>query len=149
MRQAGMQLRQWAYISVQQSAQHVRVLQVQKALGAQYAIGFDITAACSGFVVALITAAQFIRTGARKNVVVVGADALSRYIDWNDRGAPHRIRLARWAWGTRAALQRGRPRLQLALCSCAQLPQDGVPRALPHGLHVMRWQDAMRVASAA
>jgi 3-oxoacyl-[acyl-carrier-protein] synthase III len=64
--------------------------QIQEALGAKFAIAFDISAACSGFVVALNTAAQFIRTGARKNIVIVGADALSRYIDWTDRGA-HRI----------------------------------------------------------
>jgi 3-oxoacyl-[acyl-carrier-protein] synthase III len=49
-------------------------------------VAFDMTAACSGFVVALLTAVQFIRTGARKRVVVVGADALSRYVDWTDRG---------------------------------------------------------------
>ena len=40
----------------------------------------------AGFVVGLVTAAQFIRTGAAKNVVVIGADALSRYVDWRDRG---------------------------------------------------------------
>ena len=61
-------------------------MQVQDALGAKFAIAFDITAACSGFVVALTTAAQFIRTGSRKTVVIIGADALSRYIDWTDRG---------------------------------------------------------------
>ena len=62
-------------------------LQVQEEIGAKAAVAFDITAACSGFVVALLTAAQFVRTGARKNVVIVGADALSRYVDWTDRGA--------------------------------------------------------------
>lgn len=50
-------------------------------------VAFDLTAACSGFVLGLITASQFIQTGARKNVLVIGADALSRYVDWNDRGA--------------------------------------------------------------
>lgn len=60
--------------------------QVQRELGIKQAISFDLTAACSGFVVALITAAQFIQSGSRKNVLVIGADALSRYIDWNDRG---------------------------------------------------------------
>ena len=62
-------------------------LQVQAALGAKKAIAFDLTAACSGFVVGLVTAAQFIRTGTYKNVLVIGADALSRYTDWRDRGA--------------------------------------------------------------
>ena len=48
-------------------------------------MGFDITAACSGFVLALVTAAQYIRTGTFKRVLVVGADALSRFVDWRDR----------------------------------------------------------------
>lgn len=64
------------------------IVQVQRELGITDAISFDLTAACSGFVLGLITAAQFIHTGARKNVLVIGADALSRYVDWNDRGPP-------------------------------------------------------------
>eukprot|EP00873_Tetraselmis_striata_P034683 jgi/Tetstr1/454947/TSEL_041808.t1 len=60
--------------------------QVQAQLGNNSCIAFDITAACSGFVVAAITASQFIKTGAAKNVLIIGADALSRYVDWRDRG---------------------------------------------------------------
>lgn len=59
--------------------------QIQHEIGATRAIAFDITAACSGFVFALVTAAQFIRTGAYQNVVVIGADILSRLTDWGDR----------------------------------------------------------------
>lgn len=59
--------------------------QIQHEIGASRAVAFDITAACSGFVFALVTAAQFIRTGAYKNVVVIGADVLSRLTDWRDR----------------------------------------------------------------
>ncbi len=59
--------------------------QIQAEIGATRAVAFDITAACSGFVFALVTAAQFIRTGAYKNVVVIGADILSRLTDWSDR----------------------------------------------------------------
>ena len=59
--------------------------QIQHEIGASRAVAFDITAACSGFVFALVTAAQFIRTGAYQNVVVIGADVLSRLTDWNDR----------------------------------------------------------------
>lgn len=55
-------------------------------IGASKSVAFDLTAACSGFVVGLITAAQYVRTGAAQNVVVIGADALSRYVDWRDRG---------------------------------------------------------------
>ncbi|MEO1394765.1 MAG: beta-ketoacyl-ACP synthase III [Cyanobacteria bacterium J06634_5] len=59
--------------------------QIQSEIGATRAVAFDITAACSGFVFSLVTAAQFIRTGAYKTVVVVGADILSRKTDWTDR----------------------------------------------------------------
>jgi hypothetical protein len=60
--------------------------QVQAAIGAKNAVAFDLTAACSGFVLALVTAAQFVRTGTAKHVLVVGADAMSRVVDWRDRG---------------------------------------------------------------
>ena len=59
--------------------------QVQSQIGANRAIAFDLTAACSGFLVALVTATQFIRTGTYRNVLVIGADVLSRWLDWNDR----------------------------------------------------------------
>ncbi|MGD1895600.1 MAG: beta-ketoacyl-ACP synthase III [Phormidesmis sp.] len=59
--------------------------QIQHEIGAARAVAFDITAACSGFVFSLVTAAQFIRTGAYQNIVVVGADLLSRLTDWSDR----------------------------------------------------------------
>ena len=62
-------------------------LQVQAAIGAKNAVAFDLTAACSGFVLALVTAAQYVRTGMAKNVLVIGADAMSRLVDWRDRGA--------------------------------------------------------------
>jgi 3-oxoacyl-[acyl-carrier-protein] synthase-3 len=59
--------------------------QVQSQIGANRAIAFDLTAACSGFLVGLVTATQFIRTGTYRNVLVIGADVLSRWVDWNDR----------------------------------------------------------------
>ncbi|PZV09553.1 MAG: 3-oxoacyl-ACP synthase [Leptolyngbya sp.] len=58
---------------------------VQAALGATRAVAFDLTAACSGFVFALVTAAQYMRTGVFKTVVVIGGDVLSRWTDWSDR----------------------------------------------------------------
>lgn len=64
-------------------------LQVQAELGATHSLAFDLTAACSGFVVGLVTAAQFIRTGTYRTILVIGADALSRYVDWRDRGEAH------------------------------------------------------------
>uniref|UniRef100_A0A1S6K813 beta-ketoacyl-[acyl-carrier-protein] synthase III n=1 Tax=Gambierdiscus excentricus TaxID=986170 RepID=A0A1S6K813_9DINO len=58
---------------------------VAAELGARKAVAFDLTAACSGFVFALVTAAQYVRSGAAKSVVVIGADCLSRWVDWSDR----------------------------------------------------------------
>jgi 3-oxoacyl-[acyl-carrier-protein] synthase III len=58
---------------------------VQAALGATRAVAFDLTAACSGFIFGIATAAQFIRTGAYQNVLLIGADMLSRWVDWGDR----------------------------------------------------------------
>lgn len=54
-------------------------------IGASRAVAFDLTAACSGFVFALVTAAQYVRSGAASSVLVVGADCLSRFVDWSDR----------------------------------------------------------------
>ena len=59
--------------------------QLQAKIGADNAIAFDITAACSGFIIAMITASQFIKNGHYVNVLVVGADALSKWTDWSDR----------------------------------------------------------------
>ncbi len=59
---------------------------IQHLLGATQAVAFDMTAACSGFVFGMVTAAQFIRTGVYKNVLLIGGDILSRWVDWSDRG---------------------------------------------------------------
>ncbi len=59
--------------------------QLQAKIGADNAIAFDITAACSGFIVAMVTASQFIQNGSYSNVLVVGADALSKWTNWSDR----------------------------------------------------------------
>lgn len=54
-------------------------------LGAANAWGFDVNAACSGFLFALTTGSKFIETGTHKKVVVVGADMMSSIIDYTDR----------------------------------------------------------------
>ncbi len=59
--------------------------QVQAKLGASNAVAFDLTAACSGFLFALVTAAQFLQNGSFKRALVVGADQLSRWVNWDDR----------------------------------------------------------------
>ncbi len=58
---------------------------VQDKLGARGAWGFDLSAACAGFLYALATGAQFIASGAHRRVLVIGADAMSRIIDYTDR----------------------------------------------------------------
>lgn len=58
---------------------------VQDALGASHAGAFDLSAACSGFVYALEMAAQSIRSGSIDYALVIGAETMSRVIDWNDR----------------------------------------------------------------
>lgn len=60
---------------------------VQGLIGATNAVAFDLTAACSGFLFALINATQFIRNGVYKNVLIIGADLLSRWVDWSDRAS--------------------------------------------------------------
>lgn len=60
---------------------------VASAIGAKNAVAFDLTAACSGFLFGLVTASQFIQTGAYRRVLLIGADALTRFLDWNDRGS--------------------------------------------------------------
>lgn len=59
---------------------------LQGKLKAEKAAAFDVSAACSGFNFALTTATQFIENGTYKNVLVVGADTLTKYLDWDDRG---------------------------------------------------------------
>jgi 3-oxoacyl-[acyl-carrier-protein] synthase-3 len=58
---------------------------VQAAIGASRAVAFDLTAACSGFLFALITASQYLASGAMTRALVIGADQLSRWVDWDDR----------------------------------------------------------------
>jgi 3-oxoacyl-[acyl-carrier-protein] synthase-3 len=58
---------------------------VQNKLGAKGAWGFDVSAACSGFLYALQTGVQFVRTGTHKRVLVIGADVMSSIIDYTDR----------------------------------------------------------------
>ncbi len=58
---------------------------IANAVGATNSFGFDLNAACSGFLFALTTASQFIETGKYKKVIVVGADKMSSIIDYEDR----------------------------------------------------------------
>jgi 3-oxoacyl-[acyl-carrier-protein] synthase-3 len=59
--------------------------QVQQAIGAVNAAGFDMALACTGFTAASIVAYQFLKNGMYKTALVIGADIHSRYTDWEDR----------------------------------------------------------------
>lgn len=58
---------------------------VQKNLGAKNATAFDVSAACAGFLFAMTTASQFIRSGLYKNALVIAAEKITSLIDWSDR----------------------------------------------------------------
>ncbi|MDH5526033.1 MAG: ketoacyl-ACP synthase III [Nitrospirota bacterium] len=58
---------------------------VQTALGATNAAAFDLSAACSGFIYGLNVADAYIRSGSYKNVLLIGAETMSRVVDWEDR----------------------------------------------------------------
>ena len=59
--------------------------EVQAAIGADHATAFDINAACSGFLFALNIVNAYVASGAYKNALVIGAETLSRLMDWTDR----------------------------------------------------------------
>src|SRR5215470_15227047 len=58
---------------------------VQNKIGASHAWAFDLSGACSGFLYAVATAAQFIGSGAHKKVLVIGADVMTSIIDFKDQ----------------------------------------------------------------
>jgi 3-oxoacyl-[acyl-carrier-protein] synthase-3 len=58
---------------------------IQRDLGARSCCAFDLAAACSGFLFGMTVAEQFIRNGKCKHVLVIGAELLSRYVDYKDR----------------------------------------------------------------
>ena len=58
---------------------------VQSELGIDQAAAFDVQAVCAGFIFALATADSMIRTGQAENAVIIGAETLTRLLDWKDR----------------------------------------------------------------
>lgn len=61
--------------------------EVQKELGAVNAAGFDLSAACSGFVFAYDTAQAYIAAGVCKTILIIGSESLSNIVNWEDRGS--------------------------------------------------------------
>ena len=68
---------------------------VQHEIGAKNAGAFDLEAGCSGFIYGLSVGTQFIKSEAYQTVLVVGAEALSRFVDWTDRTTCRRAPTAR------------------------------------------------------
>ncbi|MBL4598325.1 MAG: ketoacyl-ACP synthase III [Rhizobiaceae bacterium] len=60
-------------------------VEIQHRLGMKHGAAFDTQAVCSGFVFALTTADQYIKTGFAKRILVIGAETFSRILDWEDR----------------------------------------------------------------
>ena len=60
---------------------------VQDMIGAKNAAAFDISAACTGFVYSLALASSIITSGVAENILVIGAETLSRIVDWTDRNS--------------------------------------------------------------
>ena len=59
---------------------------VQSSIGAKNAAAFDMEIGCTGFIYAMATGAQFVASGVYDNVLIIGAETLSRFVDWSDRG---------------------------------------------------------------
>ena len=60
-------------------------VEIQHRLGMLHGAAFDVQAVCSGFIFALTTADQYIRTGSAERILVIGAETFSRILDWKDR----------------------------------------------------------------
>ena len=60
-------------------------VEIQNRLGMSHGSAFDLQAVCSGFIFALTTADAYLRTGAAKRILVIGAETFSRILDWEDR----------------------------------------------------------------
>ncbi|UPM53448.1 beta-ketoacyl-ACP synthase III [Gottfriedia acidiceleris] len=58
---------------------------IQERLGAKNAAAMDISAACAGFIYGVVTAAQFVKTGTYSRVLVIGAEKLTKIVNWEDR----------------------------------------------------------------
>ena len=61
--------------------------EIQAAIGAENATAYDVNAACAGFLFALDSAAAYIQCGLYKNALIVGAEVLTKIVDWNDRSS--------------------------------------------------------------
>ena len=59
--------------------------QVQEAIGAKHAVAFDLSAACSGFLFAVSTVQAYIKGGIYQKALIIGAETMSKMIDWSDR----------------------------------------------------------------
>ena len=80
---------------------------IQDAIGADKAGAFDLSAACSGFIYAVNMAAQSIRSGSIRTALVVGAETLSRFVNWKDRNTCILFGDGAWAFVLQASERPG------------------------------------------
>lgn len=89
LEEAGMQPQELELIiAATVSADHVvppLSCEIQRELGAEHAAAYDLCAACSGFVFALHAAQAYIQSGMYRRILIVGAETLSKLMDWSDR----------------------------------------------------------------
>ena len=87
---------------------------VQDKLGAKNAWAFDINAACTGFIYALKLGRSLIRSGEANNALIIGAETLSKALNWKDRGSC----VLFWRWGRGYCSYKHRRRLWNKMCKC-------------------------------
>lgn len=102
---------------------------VAKNIGAINATCFDITAACSGFIMASEVAISMIHIGQYKNALVIGAEVLSRMLDWEDRGT-----CVLFADGAGAAIYKADDRNQVLAIETGSNPLGAEQITLPAGV---------------
>src|SRR6202035_205226 len=100
---------------------------VQAELGILHGAAFDLQAVCSGFIFALATADNFLRSGAFKRALVIGAETFSRILDWNDRRPRHIDHASALRRPAQVEIIRRR---RGVLDPDRRIPADGRPRSL-------------------
>ena len=98
---------------------------VQDRLGASKAWGFDLVAACSGFIYGLTTAAHLISSGTHSKVLVIGADTMSRILDYTDRAPAFcLVMVAAHFLSSRERIQKASSAISMKLTGRAAIPEN-------------------------
>ena len=105
---------------------------MQREIGAVNAVAFDLGAACSGFLFALSTAQAYIASGRFKNALLIGAEVLSKIMDWNDRST-----CVLFGDGAGAAVVRAD---EENICHVVQRDWYWHVRTVRSIIHIIRWK---------